>query len=324
MLAPYAARVSRRRLAITATLLAAGGYVLSALAGGYGEVLAARVATGLLCGLVLAAGNAAAAASADPDRFFARVLFAMGAAAGLLFLALPQALGPWGYAGGFLLLGGICVVALPLFGWLPRHAGPAPSTARSGGDASAATVVAVAGLLGGVFFHGMNTQAMWAFSERIGVRVGLSLEEIGLVLAVTTWVGLLGALLASWLGTRLGRGLPVLGGIAFLTLAMWVVAQSGASEVYTASLVIWGLAFFFVTPYMMGTAAALDRAGRWTVAAGAAQLFGAAFGPYAAGEVITRWGYPGLEGLVLAFGAASLALVLPAVLALSSAPSAEA
>jgi predicted MFS family arabinose efflux permease len=324
MLAPWAARIPHRRLAIAATLLATGGYVLSALADGYGEVLAARLATGFFCGLVLATGNAAAAASADPDRFFARVLFAMGLVAGLLFLALPQTLGPWGYAGGFLLLGGICFVSLPLFGWLPNRAEPAPSAADSDGDAPAATVLTVAGLLGAALFHGMNTQVMWAFSERIGVRVGLSLEEIGLVLAVTTWVGLVGALLASWLGTRLGRSLPLLGGIAAVTLTVWGVAQSEVPEVYVVALVTWGLTFFFVMPYMMGTAAALDRSGRWTAAVGAALLFGAAFGPYTAGEVITRWGYPGLEWLVLACGATSFALALPAVLSLKSAPADEA
>jgi predicted MFS family arabinose efflux permease len=319
----WAARISRRRLAIVATLLATGCYGLSALVDGYGEMLAARLATGLCCGLVLAAGNAAAAASADPDRFFARVLFAMGLVAGLLFLALPQTLGPWGYAGGFLFLGGICFVSLPLFGWLPNRAALAPSTADSDGDAPAATALTVTGLLGAALFHGMNTQAMWAFSERIGVRVGFSLEEIGLVLAVTTWVGLLGALLASWLGTRLGRSLPLLGGIAVVTITLWGVAQSEAPEMYVATLVTWGLTFFFVMPYMMGTAAALDRAGRWTAAAGASLLFGAALGPYAAGEMITRWGYPGLEWLVLACGSVSLARALPAVLALKSAPSNE-
>jgi len=45
-----------------------------------------------------------------------------------------------------------------------------------------------------------------------------------------------------------------------------------------------------------------------------------ALGPYAAGEVISRWGYTGLEGLVLAGGVLSFALALPAVLALRRAP----
>ena len=60
---------------------------------------------------------------------------------------------------------------------------------------------------------------------------------------------------------------------------------------------------------------------RWTVAAGATMLFAAALVPYAAGEVISRRGYPGLEGLVLACGTMSLALALAAVLALRRAPS---
>jgi hypothetical protein len=87
--------------------------------------------------------------------------------------------------------------------------------------------------------------------------------------------------------------------------------------------VAWGLTFFFLIPFLMGTAAALDRSGRWTVAAGSTMLFAAALGPYAAGEVISRWGYPGLEGLVLAGGVLSFALALPAVLALRRASSPE-
>ena len=50
-----------------------------------------------------------------------------------------------------------------------------------------------------------------------------------------------------------------------------------------------------MTPYLLGLSASLDRQGRWTAAAGAASMLGAALGPALAGTAL-EWGGNDLFG----------------------------
>jgi hypothetical protein len=86
--------------------------------------------------------------------------------------------------------------------------------------------------------------------------------------------------------------------------------------VYAASQVGWGLAFYLWTPFAISMVAALDRQGRWTVAAGAVSLLGVALGPWAAGAALEPWVDAGLAVLVGRCATSALALRLPVTLTL--------
>jgi MFS family permease len=301
LLAPRAATVPRRRLALIGGALAVSGYFLSAAVSGYASIAFVRVATGVCCGVVLAAGNAAAAASRDPDRLFALVAFLAGVAATALLLTLPHTVMPWGYAGGFALVGIVCLVALPLFWFLPA----APGVPERSGFATHRVTGAVAATLTGVFLIEMCGQGVWAFTERIGVGVGLDLADIGKVAALGNFSGLLGSVVAAWLGTRRGRTAPLAFGVGATALAQWFLVNAASGATYAVAQIGWGLAFYFTAPYMLGLAASLDRQGRWTVAAGAMMMLGAAMGPLMAGSAIEIWGYAGFAWLLMACTAVS-------------------
>jgi MFS family permease len=303
VLAPRAATVPRRRLALVGGALAVSGYFLSAAVSGYTAIALVRVATGVCCGVVLAAGNAAAAASKDPDRLFALVAFLAGVAATVLLWTLPYAVVPWGYAGGFALLGIVCLVALPLFWWLPA----APGVPEQGEFPTRGFTGAVAATLAGVFMLEMCGQGVWAFTERIGVGVGLDLADIGKVAALGNFSGLLGSVVAAWLGTRRGRTAPLAFGVGTTALAQWFLVNASSGTTYAVAQVGWGLAFYFTAPYMLGLAASLDRQGRWTVSAGAMMMLGAAMGPLMAGSAIESWGYAGFARLLMACTAVAFA-----------------
>lgn len=296
VLAPRAATAPRRRLALGGGALAVGGYFLSAAAGGYGSVALVRVATGVCCGVVLAAGNAAAAGSKDPDRLFALVAFVAGVAATVLLWTLPYAVVPWGYAGGFVLLGIVCLVSLPLFWLLPA----APGVPERSEFTTHRLTGVVAATLAGAFMLDMCGQGLWAFTERIGVGVGLGLPEIGKVAALGNFSGLIGSVVAAWLGTRRGRTAPLAVGVAATACAQWFLVNAASGATYAAAQVGWGLAFYFTVPYIMGLAASLDRQGRWTVTVGALMMLGAAIGPLMAGSAIENWGYAGFAWLLMA------------------------
>lgn len=296
VLAPRAATVPRRRLALVGGVLAVAGYFLSAAVGGYASIALVRIATGVCCGVVLAAGNAAAAASKDPDRLFALVAFVAGVAATVLLLTLPYAVLPWGYAGGFALLGVVCLIALPLFWFLPA----APGVPERSESATHRLTGAVVATLAGVFMLEMCGQGVWAFTERIGASVGLGLTDIGKVTALGNFSGLIGSVVAAWLGTRKGRTAPLAVGVAATACAQWFLVNAASGTTYAVAQIGWGLAFYFTAPYMMGLAASLDRQGRWTVTAGALMMLGAAIGPLVAGSAIENWGYPGFAWLMMA------------------------
>jgi predicted MFS family arabinose efflux permease len=74
---------------------------------------------------------------------------------------------------------------------------------------------------------------------------------------------------------------------------------------------LWGLGFYFVSPYQMGLVAAIDRKGRAAVASAAAFNFGYAVGPGLAGRILQ---YMDREWLVMFIAAStfvSMLLFLP-------------
>ena len=65
---------------------------------------------------------------------------------------------------------------------------------------------------------------MWAFTERMGVAIGMNVTDVGYLLGVGTFFGLVGAGLAAVIGDKFGNAFPIIiatsvltmGGFAFL------------------------------------------------------------------------------------------------------------
>ncbi|HEY5656707.1 MAG TPA: MFS transporter [Myxococcota bacterium] len=316
VLAPFAARVSYRGLAIGGVAAAAFGYAMSSQSFAFEAMAAARVIMGIGAGMAIVAVNAAVASSDDPDRRFAMIYTVGGILAALFVWGIPLALVPWGYRGGFAICVLLCLIALPFCAWLPRHAEEIPeSTARapqvmpSDGPPSA---LAVALVIGSIAIYSIGEQALWAFAGEIGMRnVGVPVGVVGNVLAGMTLAGTLGGFLAWKLGARFGRALPIL--IASLASALSRFGFMLASD-YTmmvAAAVLWGFSYYFISPFQMGVAAAMDRRGRVAVAAGAMMNFGYAFGPGIGGAVLGFLGQQALLVVIVACVLIPLMMLLP-------------
>ena len=315
LVARWIAGISRFKLAMTGAAVAGCGFLMSASSEAFAALAIGRVVTGLGGGIALAAGNAAVAATRDPDRTFALVFLVGGAVAAALISGLPLVIGPWGYPGAFAVLAGVCLVAMPFFGWLP----PSPSADETAATSSAAINPAVLLTLGAVLTYSISEQALWAFAAEIGVEAGLDLETVGPVVGATVLAGLLGSALASWLGTRVGRTVPLVAGFTLDAVARWCVTHASTPLEYTAMAILWGLTFFFLLPYLLGTAAALDPGGRWTVVAGAMSMLGYALGPAVGGFTVANWGYSTLAVFVVGCSLAGFALILAVALPLDRA-----
>ncbi len=317
LLAPRIHRVSRRRLARLGAIVACIGQALAAASGSFETLLAARVVAGLGEGAAFAAANAALAGSANPERISALLALIGGAGAGLMLAALPFIVEPFGYAGGFVVLLVIGLVCVPLLHFLPDAPGESAHAVR---ERAAHPGLGIATMLG-FFVLALGGSAMWAFTERIGIHIGLSREFAGGVLAVTMVLGLSGAGLAGLLGMRLGRLAPLVVGLLGVAVSTAALGRASTWPTYAAMLGLWTFMFLFVMPYLMGIAAALDKAGRWAAATVGFWSVGSALGPVSAGTLIATLSYPALGVLVAGCALFSLLLVAPVAIAMRRAES---
>jgi predicted MFS family arabinose efflux permease len=124
-------------------------------------------------------------------------------------------------------------------------------------------------------------------------------------------MGLAGGAFAAWCGTRIGRIWPIVLGSLVSLAGRWVFTASATSEWVFFGGLLWGLGFYFVSPYQIGLLAALDRHGRLAVAAGGAMNFGYALGPTIAGRVLESLDASAFLVVIVVATFASLFLLLP-------------
>jgi predicted MFS family arabinose efflux permease len=74
---------------------------------------------------------------------------------------------------------------------------------------------------------------------------------------------------------------------------------------------MWGIGFYFISPYQIGLLAALDRRGRAAVAAGGVMNFGYALGPSIAGRTLQNLDADALLVVIVGMTVLSMLLVLP-------------
>jgi predicted MFS family arabinose efflux permease len=320
VLAPFAPRFSYRGLALAGCAAAAFGYMLSSQTVAFGPMAAARVIMGIGAGIAIVAVNAAVASSDDPDRRFAMIYTVGGIVAAAYVVGLPLGLARWGYQGGFAICALMCLMALPFVAWLPHHTEGIPQTTTRPPQPPASeappSALAVILVLGSIGIYSIGEQALWAFAGEIGVRnVGIPKESVGRILAGMTLAGTLGGFLAWKLGARFGRALPVLVGGVASAVGRGAFMMTNDYTLMIAWAVLWGFSFYFISPYQMGVAAAMDRTGRVAVAAGAMFNFGYAFGPGIGGAVIGYLGQQALLPVVVGCMVISLLMLLPVAIA---------
>jgi predicted MFS family arabinose efflux permease len=318
VLAPRVSGVSLRGLALGSAAIAAAAHAASMLADGFAALAALRSIAGLAEGALVAAGNALIATSVDPDRLAARMQIVAGSAGALLLVALPNVVAAAGHRGAFAAMALLVLACTPILAWMPRGAAARIEAAHLPVRGDALPVLA-AGLL-----LTAGEGAMWAFLERIGVHAGVSPPSIGALLGAVTLLGLLGAAAAAWLGTRLGRRLPIAAGIGCQAASCWMIAHAGAPPAYVLGSIGYGLAFFFVQPYLLGTAAVVDRNGRVAAGYAGVVLVGAAIGPVTGGALVSAFSYEALGWQLLVASVAALAAIWPLAARLDRAKSASA
>jgi MFS family permease len=284
LLANTISRTSRRKWAFIGAIITVIGHLASTYSGDFQILTGIRIVAGLGEGICFAAASAAAAGASAPDRLFAQVIFCEMILWGILLAVLPAVISPYGCSGLFWTLAILTILSVPCMVWLPdpditQIDGQKGKTPHMKTGVTAMIAFAIISITG---------SAVWSLSERIGLKSGLNLKTVGMILGIATIAGIAGSGFAAWLGIRWGRRLPLFLGISASTVGMVMITAIYEPVSFTASQVLWGVAYAFMTPYMMGVAATLDSLGRWTATASGVMMGASALGPVIGGMFINQ------------------------------------
>lgn len=250
-------------------------------------LLVTRVGSGIGAGICLAAAGALLSRMIDPDRMVGMALAMTTLIMVVMLTLMGYAMEQWmfnGFVGLFTLL---ALLLFPLLVLLPNE--PFERTRRLSSASNAATNYFTLGVLGlSLFFlFCVMEGGVWSFSERRGVGLGLDSGAIGLLLGMSQLAGLSGAILAAIFGGRLRRIYPIGIGISLMGGASLLIYQAESQIIYALCLGVFGFAFMFAFPYLLGAFAKLDGNGRWAARANGVNLLGGASGPFIAGTVVS-------------------------------------
>jgi MFS family permease len=323
LITPYVPIISHRKLAVSGTLMAALGLVISAFSASYTPMIVGRIVTGVGSGLAISGANAAVAAREDAERIFAIIWTMGGAITALLAMYLPRMVEGGEYPFGFGALLLLSLIGLPCIFWLP-HKPVAPALlATEGGDSTVRTSESsdsdpgtvfgplVLMTFAGMFLYSAAEQALWNFAYNLPIEAGVDPELAAKIVGMTVFMGLGGGAIAAMLGVRLGRIFPIVLGSLLSLVGRWMYINASTSSTLLVASLLWGAGFYFVSPYQVGLVAAVDRTGRAAVACAAASNFGYAVGPGIAGRIIQYMDREWLMLIIAGSTAASMLLFLP-------------
>jgi MFS family permease len=336
LIGPIVPRFSHTKLAMTGCLVAAAGVATSAMSGvdNYGLMMVGRLITGCGSALAISGANAAVAAREDAERIFAIIWTMGGGITAALPLIMPRLAnlefgmdsvvegGNYRACFGLMFVG--CFAFLYFVRNLPARPASLAATAPSADSGDASAEQSAAGrlstsdmVLGGMALAGMliysiAEMALWQFAYTVPVESsGLDEDLVAYVLSCTTFAGLSGGAIAAWLGTRVGRVIPITVGMLVNLVGQVVFLSATTPAMLWIGGVCWGLGFYFVSPFQIGLVSALDRRGRLAVASGAAMNYGYAFGPGIAGRTLENLDKNALVMIIAGMTITALLLFLP-------------
>ncbi len=298
LISPYINRVPRRTIAIVGTLMAIAANVISAYITDVALLISVRAFAGFGAGLALAAGNSVIASAEDPDKTAGQVnvLFVV------LMIAVMLGFGfiadNFGLTGTYYGVAATYAVMLIMVIRLPQYVDNNDDSEQiaesSTGKKAAIRLIGFVpiGMMITMFLFSMRDTMGWAFVEQIGVNLGYSTSEMGMILALQAFIALIGPLIVAKVGTKFGITIPVLIGIiGHGSITLGYLMASDSKFFYTAIVLMNATAYFYALAYLTGLAASLDKEGRVVAATGSFIALGIAVGPAFAGQLIDLGGY---------------------------------
>lgn len=295
---------SPRQMLIGGALVATAAHAVSLAMLPLPAISALRLIAGIGEGLAYATCLSMVAVSfRDPDRIFALL---QTVSAGIMAFgfgiggALTEAHAHRGLLG---LVIAASIALLPLMFLTPRALRfPAPEGGGLSISGSGGGLIVVLAML----LYMLASAGLYAVTDLLAARVGMSTTQSGWVLSIAAALGLLGAGFAAWLGLRVGRLSPLLGSLGLYLIVGVILCFSHDPMTFSIGLIATVWLYYFSLPYIFGLASAVDPTGRCAAATGATYLAGYTLGPFMFGFVTHS--DSAMAALYAVFYAASMAL----------------
>ena len=310
-------RVNLRRVAMFALLVAVCGNLMTSWTANYLPLLCLRFVTAFLgAGVIYSMALGLIGQVKNPDRLIAIAIILQVLSLALGMATIPLLLEHWQLPGMMVTLSLLFATGFLLLPFIPQQAPPQENDGivpvATGGE----WFLPVALLLSLVLFS-IGLGAIWAFLERMGASAGFAMADIGKALAVSGFIGGLGALTAAVLGQRIGRLIPLTVGIIGQLGVCWLLSDRTSWPVYITIVALFNFFWNLVLPFLMGAIGTADKTGRFMVLIPAAQAGGYAIGPALAGLFIVGDNYSGASQVSLAAFTLCLVIVAPLIMRLN-------
>ncbi len=284
-------------------------------------MITVRALHGLAGGCLVGFAFSVIARTAQPERTFGMLLLVQGGLGGLGVMALPQLVPIFGTKALFVSLFGFSLVTMTMLPFLApylRSSGPAVGAAAQQAARQAAArvpagMLMLAMALLSVFLFQFSN--MLLFSYIIGLARHFTLDPLrsATIVGVSTWVGMLGAVLVILFGTRFGRVRMLTVSLLLTAAGMYVLHGSANVVIYALANAGTGITWAFVIPHLLGMCARCDTSGRAAALGGFASKMGLASGPFVGALLLgaDRYGLL-IDVATVVIIACTVAAILPA------------
>lgn len=210
----------------------------------------------------------------------------LSSTAAVLFALPAFFIAPFGYPGAAFALAGIILFLSLSALRLPNHRDMPSATPEAQERKHPRAVLAYAALA--ILFLFLTGEiGLWAFLERIGNGIRLSPSELGTVFAVLKLLGGAAALVAAFVGIRLGFLVPHLLALGMISLGLLLLATAQSFLPYAIGAWVWEVGLTFSCIFQTAAIARFDASGRSIMLVPAAFALASMLGPGMAGFLIS-------------------------------------
>ncbi len=118
------------------------------------------------------------------------------------------------------------------------------------------------GVLGLLAFY-ITQGGTWAYIERIGDSLGHSASFIGKALSISMVGSFSGAMLATAVGLKWGRKLPLVITLIGQLICLWCLFSFGNQTIpFVLSITVFSVLWSYAVPYLFGTLIVVDKSGK--------------------------------------------------------------
>jgi len=291
-------RIDLRRAGMLAIGAVAAGNFLSLEFHAFLPLLLCRMVTGFFgSGLAYTLGVRIIAAAPNPVRAFSWTIIAQIAFGALGLMIFPLAIARWGLDSLLWTWLAFSLLFLPALVFLPRRIPVPNAELAQGGHRGSVTALALLAILA-VWNFALG--AVWAFIERIGRGMNLSIEEVGYGLSISMAVGILGSMQASWMSDRYGTRWQMPFMIA-VHLGLFAALSGNLTPAeFLLVLIVFNYSWNLANPYLLAHIAKSDESGKLVALIPACQTAGNMIGPVVAGLLIGGAHYDNVLWLAMA------------------------